>query len=207
MEYITRYFSPLGEMVITGNEEGLTGLHFVNQKYFPEDLYKKIKEDINVDTKEKIKKNRDKNPENSVEKVLFEDTIENINDNLDTFIRTKKVLDNYFSTGKIVLDGLKLSPRGSKFRQKVWNILKEIPDGEVVTYKDIAEKISADDGKNMSAQAVGGAVGHNPIAILIPCHRVVGQNKNLTGYAGGMDKKIKLLEIEGWNQEDFSMPK
>ena len=87
-----------------------------------------------------------------------------------------------------------LAPEGSDFRLKVWKILREIPYGETVTYGEIAKRISKD-GK-MSAQAVGGAVAHNPISIIIPCHRVIGANGKLTGYAGGIDRKRFLLNHE-----------
>ncbi len=85
-----------------------------------------------------------------------------------------------------------LRPHGSEFRKKVWKILTQIPYGETLTYGEIASMISP----TMSAQAVGGAVGHNPIAVLIPCHRVLGANQKLTGYAAGIDKKIELLKVE-----------
>lgn len=84
-----------------------------------------------------------------------------------------------------------LSIKGSNFRQKVWRCLQEIPYGETRSYKEIAEMVNC-----ASAQAVGGAVGHNPFSIFIPCHRVVGSDGQLTGYAGGLDKKIWLLEHE-----------
>ena len=90
----------------------------------------------------------------------------------------------------------------------MWEILKEIPYGETITYKEIANKLEKIMKKEkMSAQAVGGAVGHNPISIIIPCHRVVGKSGSLTGYAGGIDKKIKLLEIEGVDTSKFFIPK
>ena len=82
---------------------------------------------------------------------------------------------------------------GTKFQKKVWQLLLKIPYGKTMTYKDIARMISP----SISAQAVGSAVGHNKISILIPCHRVIGSNSSLTGYAGGIEKKEKLLEIEG----------
>lgn len=89
---------------------------------------------------------------------------------------------------------------GSPFRQSVWKILQEIPYGKTVTYNDIAKQIAKQRRMaKMSAQAVGGAVGHNKISIIIPCHRVVGTNGSLTGYAGGIDKKAKLLTLEGYN--------
>ena len=95
---------------------------------------------------------------------------------------------------------LQLAPIGSNFRQEVWKILCKIPYGQVTTYGDIAKKIAQRRGvAKMSAQAIGGAVGHNPISIIIPCHRVIGTNGNLTGYAGGIETKSKLLQHEGVN--------
>ncbi|MEG0663491.1 MAG: MGMT family protein, partial [Clostridia bacterium] len=94
-------------------------------------------------------------------------------------------------------------PIGSDFRQEVWQILCEIPYGKVITYGEIARKIAVKKNlKTMSSQAVGGAVGHNPISIIIPCHRVVGSNGSLTGYAAGVDIKKKLLEFES---ADFTL--
>lgn len=82
----------------------------------------------------------------------------------------------------------------------MWQLLCYIPYGEVITYKELSQKVAKIlNIKSMSSQAIGGAVGHNPISIIIPCHRVVGTNKKLVGYAGGLDKKIKLLELEGNN--------
>ncbi|MBR6992936.1 MAG: methylated-DNA--[Methanobrevibacter sp.] len=113
------------------------------------------------------------------------------NDDLPVFSDVKKWLDDYFN-GLNPKINFKLKPEGTQFRLNVWKILSEIPYGETLTYGEIAQKISP----TMSAQAVGGAVGHNPISILIPCHRVLGANGKLTGYAGGIDKKIELLKIE-----------
>ena len=115
------------------------------------------------------------------------------NHNLKIFIDTKNWLDRYFAGEIPSIKEIPLAPQGSNFRQAVWKILCKIPYGEVTTYGQISQKLGK--GK-MSAQAVGGAVGHNPISIIIPCHRVIGSNGNLTGYAGGLDKKIKLLELE-----------
>lgn len=113
-------------------------------------------------------------------------------------------LDRYFAGEKPLPSELPLSPNGSEFRQAVWNILCEIPYGEVITYGDIAKKIAAmKNVQTMSAQAVGGAVGHNPISIIIPCHRVVGSNGSLTGYAGGIERKQKLLNHEGVDMSEF----
>ncbi|MFZ0928134.1 MAG: methylated-DNA--[protein]-cysteine S-methyltransferase [Syntrophobacteraceae bacterium] len=105
-------------------------------------------------------------------------------------------LDCYFS-GRDCISGLRIDPPGMPFQKAVWDILLKIPFGQITTYGGIAKKIAIQRGlSSMSAQAVGGAVGHNPISILIPCHRVVGSNRSLTGYAGGLDKKEALLHLE-----------
>ncbi|WP_299521809.1 methylated-DNA--[protein]-cysteine S-methyltransferase [uncultured Methanobrevibacter sp.] len=128
-----------------------------------------------------------------------EETIEN--DDLEIFEKTKRWLDSYFDGNNPSLSRLDLYFHGSDFRLKVWDLLKEIPYGEVVTYGDIAKKISS----NMSSQAVGGAVGHNPISIIVPCHRVVGFNGKLTGYAGSLENKVKLLKLEGVKIKDLKV--
>lgn len=114
-----------------------------------------------------------------------------VKDDLDIFNEVKKWFDDYFN-GENPLINVKLNPKGTEFRVKVWKILSEIKYGETMTYGEIASRISP----TMSAQAVGGAVGNNPISILIPCHRVLGANGKLTGYAGGIDRKIDLLKLE-----------
>ena len=119
-------------------------------------------------------------------------------DKMPVFDKTKKWLDSYFAGKKPAITELPLAPLGSAFRQEVWNILCAIPYGEVMSYGDIAKKIAANrNQKSMSSQAIGGAVGHNPISIIIPCHRVIGSNGSLTGYAGGIAVKKKLLALEG----------
>lgn len=112
------------------------------------------------------------------------------------FQHTIDWLDNYF-TGKNPERTIPLAPAGSPFRQAVWKLLLQIPYGQLTTYGAIANVLQQQTGKQVSAQAVGGAVGHNPISILIPCHRVVSASGNLTGYAGGIEKKIHLLQLEG----------
>ena len=119
-------------------------------------------------------------------------------DDIPVFVIVKNWLDRYFADENPDISELPLAPIGSEFRQNVWNILREIPYGEVVTYGDIAKKMATSvERESMSSQAIGGAVGHNPISIIIPCHRVVGSDGSLTGYAGGIDTKAKLLELEG----------
>lgn len=126
---------------------------------------------------------------------------------IPVFRMMKEWLDCYFAGSQPPVSKLPLAPIGSGFRQEVWNILCEIPYGGVTTYGAIAKKMAAGmDKKSMSSQAVGGAVGHNPISIVIPCHRVVGADGSLTGYAGGIDKKIKLLELEGVDLSSFFVP-
>ena len=119
----------------------------------------------------------------------------------------KRWLDIYFS-GKDPEFTPPLHPAGSAFRQTVWQILLQIPYGHTITYGEIAGKMAEiKNVSRMSAQAVGGAVGHNEVSIIIPCHRVVGTNGSLTGYAGGIDKKIALLELEHTDMNRFFVPK
>jgi methylated-DNA-[protein]-cysteine S-methyltransferase len=127
-------------------------------------------------------------------------------ENLDIFNETKRWLDCYFNgIEPDFMPPIKVG--GSEFSKFVWKILSEIPYGKVITYGDIAKRIMFDtEKKKMSAQAVGGAVKRNPVSILIPCHRVVGAGGNLTGYGGGLDVKVKLLQLEGIDVSKFYMP-
>ncbi len=124
------------------------------------------------------------------------------------FDKTIKWLDIYFSgqepdfTPEYKIENL------TPFRKQVIDIMNKIPYGKTITYNDIAKKIAKSKGiEKMSAQAVGGAVGWNPICIIIPCHRVVGTNGSLVGYGGGINNKIKLLEIEKNDMNKFTVPK
>ena len=151
----------LGAIAVSAENEAVTGLWFIGQKYFP------AKTDTWIDE-----------PEYPVFKLL------------------RTWLSDYFLGIDRALD-LRLEPQGTPFQQAVWNILLKIPFGRITTYGEIAREMAAAWAlTSMSAQAVGGAVGHNPISILIPCHRVVGSNGSLTGYAGGLDKKKALLQLE-----------
>ena len=116
--------------------------------------------------------------------------------NLPIFKEVRRWLDVYFSGRKPDFTP-PIAPAGTAFQQSVWEILRTIPYGETTTYGAIARRIEQNTGCRMSAQAVGGAVGRNPISILIPCHRVIGADGSLTGYAGGLDKKERLLQWEG----------
>ena len=162
MEYIYHYSSPLGEILLSGNDSSLTGLWFEGQKYYADTLTGPREERLTP---------------------VFEQTLD--------------WLQIYFS-GQDPAFLPPLSPRGTPFRKEVWDVLLTIPYGQTRTYGEIASVIAARRGlPHMSAQAVGGAVGHNPISLLIPCHRVVGADGSLTGYAGGVDKKAQLLKLEG----------
>ena len=128
-------------------------------------------------------------------------------DDLPVFSKTKAWLDLYFAGKNPAISSLPLAPSGSPFRQNVWGLLCEIPYGEVTPYGEIAKRLAKKTSLNrMSAQAVGGAVGHNPISIIIPCHRVVGSDGSLTGYAGGLDKKTWLLKHEGVDMSRLTVP-
>ena len=126
---------------------------------------------------------------------------------LPIFAETKKWLDIYFSgkapdfTPPVATDGI------SSFRRRVWEIMLEIPFGKTLSYGEIAKRIERETGKRASAQDVGGAVGHNSVSLVIPCHRVVGANGSLTGYAGGIDKKIALPKREGADMTKLTLPK
>ena len=123
-----------------------------------------------------------------------------------TLAAAKRWLDIYFK-GREPDFTPPLHPVGSAFRLKVWDILLQIPYGQTVTYGWIAKELAAREGlARMSAQAVGGAVGHNEISIIIPCHRVVGTSGSLTGYAGGMNRKIALLKTEHVDMSRFFVP-
>lgn len=139
----------------------------------------------------------------------FADNLPNEHEEKDLpiFAKTKKWLDIYFSgkapdfTPPVAMEGI------SPFRRRVWGIMLEIPFGKTLSYGEIAKCIERETGKRASAQAVGGAVGHNSVSLVIPCHRVVGANGSLTGYAGGIDKKIALLKMEGADTSELTLPK
>ncbi len=155
MTYTYNYSSPLGEILLAANDNGLTGLWFYGAKYFAADL-----------------------EDERTEKLT------------PVLRQTLRWLDIYFSGSEPdFMPPLEL--HGSDFRRRVWAELAKIPYGETVTYGEIAKKLGV-----KSAQAVGGAVGHNPVSIIVPCHRVLGADGSLTGYAGGTDKKARLLELE-----------
>ncbi len=132
---------------------------------------------------------------------------EHIQKDLPVLEKAKHWLDIYFS-GKEPAVTVPLHVTGTAFQNEVWKILSTIPYGQTMTYGGIARQLAVQRGiKHMSAQAVGGAVGRNEISIIVPCHRVVGTNGSLTGYAGGIDRKIALLKLEGGFRDSFFIPR
>ena len=171
--YRTTIPSPVGVLTLASDGTALTGLWLEGQKYFGGSILKSA-------------------------------SSETLQKELPVFSRTSDWLDRYFSGKKPLPSELPLAPAGGEFRKLVWEFLCEIPYGEVTTYGALAKKAAAKLGRSsMSSQAIGGAVGHNPISIIIPCHRVVGSNRSLTGYAGGLDVKRALLELEGLDLSQF----
>lgn len=157
MNMVSCYRSPIGFLLLSADEYGLTGLQFADKPIFPQ---------------------REQPEAPAIHAAM-------------------RWLDIYFS-GKVPDFTPPLHPTGTPFQMEVWEILHAIPYGRTVTYGEIANRIAARRGlPKMSAQAVGGAVGRNKIGIIIPCHRVIGTDRRLTGYSAGLDKKIKLLQLEG----------
>lgn len=162
MQFVFEYESMLGKLLIASDGERVTGLWFVGQKYFADNLSGEV-----------------------------------VKQGLPVFRLTKKWLDIYFSgTAPDFTPPLSMAG-ASPFKKRVLEIMLKIPFGQTMTYGEIAACIECETGKKASAQAVGGAVGHNQIGIIIPCHRVMGANKKITGYAAGIDKKLALLKLEG----------
>ena len=157
MKYISYYDSPLGSMLLASDGKSLTGLWFVNQKYYA------------------------KNLDNDALEI-----------NLEIFALTKKWLNIYFK-GLNPDFNIPIKFYGTDFQNRVWQSLLDIPYGYTTTYGKLASLL------HTSARAIGTAVGKNPISIIVPCHRVVGKNNSLTGYAGGIDKKEYLLKLESTN--------
>lgn len=169
MQYIHYYESPIGQILLTADEQGLTGLLLSGEPW-----------------------------------PIAPEYAESFTPAISDSVRW---LDIYFS-GNIPDFIPPLHIAGSPFQEEVWEMLLNIPYGEVTTYGDLAKQIAAKRGiSRMSAQAVGGAVGSNPVSIIIPCHRVVGSGGNLTGFASGLDNKTALLTLEGHDMTKFSTPK
>lgn len=172
MIYTNDYESPLGSILLAGDEQGLTGLWFTEGGRY-----------IGLGLKKEAHR---------CETSYFD--------------QTKEWLDIYFS-GRDPGFFPQIHLVGSDFRNRVGEIMCKIPYGKTVTYGWIADQIAKERGlEKMSAQAVGGAVGHNPICIIVPCHRVVGSNRSLTGYGGGIQRKKALLELEGNDMSQYTIP-
>lgn len=167
--HIKTYDSPLGKIVMAGDGDNLTGLWFIDQKYFGG---------------------------NQIEAGEIKDGDEYI----EVFQKTTKWLDDYFS-GKVCNSReIPIKLEGTDFQKSVWNLLLDIPYGETTTYGKLASIIEKKSLKRVSAQGVGGAVSKNPISIIVPCHRVIGSDGELKGYAGGIERKKRLLEIETFSK-------
>ena len=171
MIYTQHYDSPLGGILLSADEAGLTGLWFDGAKYFAKGL-----------------------PQ------------ERTDQETPALLQAKQWLDLYFSGVEPDFTP-PLHPTGTAFQQAVWQLLLQIPYGQTTTYGELARRLAREKGREtMSAQAVGGAVGHNPISIIIPCHRVVGADGSLTGYAGGVENKLRLLRLEGADVSRLRVP-
>ncbi len=160
MDYTARYDSPLGEILLAADGEGLTGLWFAGQKYYADGL-------------SEAREERE----------------------LPVFTETRRWLDRYFAGQKPdYLPPLHL--RGTAFQRRVWALLLAIPYGETRSYGELAQILASETGRG-SARAVGTAVGRNPVSVIVPCHRVLGADGSLHGYAGGLARKAALLRLEG----------
>lgn len=191
-KFVGFYNSPLGAMVLYSDGVNLTGLYFetsVNLHNMGVDSSK-----LHLDSRK--------------DSYFGKSKWANLAD-LPIFTQTKEWLDLYFN-GKIprFTPPIAFLKDSSRFALRVWEILLEIPYGATMTYGDIAKQVAREFGiDKMSAQAVGGAVSRNPISIIVPCHRVLGANLNIIGYAGGIDKKLALLRLEGIAVDSLKMPK
>ena len=169
MQYIHYYESPIGQILLAADEQGLTDLMLQGEPWT-----------LAADHSEKA---------------------------TPAIMESVRWLDIYFS-GNIPDFTPPLHLTGSPFQMEVWELLLKIPYGSITTYGDLAKQIAQQRGiSRMSAQAVGGAVGSNPVSIIVPCHRVIGANGNLTGFASGLDNKIALLKQERHDMSKFSMPR
>lgn len=179
MIYLYEYASPLGAISLASDGEALCGLWFEGQKYFQAKLVERVcGSGVSEDDPE-------------AQMVEVRDAAE-----VAGIAAAAKWLDAYFA-GEDPGEPCALAMHGTPFQETVWAELVGIPYGETTTYGDIAKALERKSGRRMSARAVGTAVGKNPVSVIVPCHRVVGANGTLTGYAGGLDRKEALLELEG----------
>ena len=186
MLYTDIISSPIGNLHLVSNGSVLTHLWLEGQKY--------VAKIVNDDKREHGQ------PVLETQKPIWENQ-------LPIFAQAREWLQRYFAgENPGVLPPL--SPQGTDFQQAVWRLLQQIPYGTTTTYSALARQLARQRGmKTISAQAVGGAIGRNPLCIFIPCHRVVGANGSLTGYVGGIERKRQLLEIEHIDLSPFFVPK
>ena len=171
MEYMARFPSPLGDLLLSSDGKALTGLWFEGQRRAP----------------------------SASDEIIPAGTV-------PALAQTVQWLEEYFS-GREPGFTPPLRMEGTPFRRTVWELLLAIPYGKTATYGEIACAAARELGvSRMSAQAVGGAVGRNPISLIVPCHRVVGRSGDLTGYGGGLDRKLRLLTLEGTDMSSFFLP-
>lgn len=203
------YASPLGKMLLSADDEGLTGAWFLGQKYYASrlenacDVTNAFRDFNSAQTCERELGSF----ENNVQNLVIDPSFYEVTNSkpFQILSRAKCWFDHYFSGEEPCVE-VPLHLIGSDFQREVWEILQTIPYGKTITYGDIAKQIATRRGlSRMSAQAVGGTVGHNPLSVIVPCHRVVGSNGNLTGYAGGIDKKEALLTLEGVEVSNHSI--
>ena len=201
IEFTHHYNSPIGGITLASDGEALIGLWFDGQKYFADALegdyrYCEEKDCEEKDCEEKDREEKDCEEKDCEEKDCEEKDYEE--KDLPVFRMTDRWLDIYFD-GKAPDFTPPLRMKTTDFRREVWEILLTIPYGQTMSYGEIAKQIGEKRllSSKTSARAVGGAVGHNSISLIIPCHRVIGADGSLTGYAGGLDKKIWLLKHEG----------
>lgn len=174
MQYTKYYNSPIGKILISCDDLGLTGLWFDGQIYFAENLLSE-----HAQKAEKVEKTEKAEKDHAI------------------LTETVKWLDIYFSGNNPDFTP-KLHMTGTDFRLKIWNILIKIPYGKTMTYGEVAKRAeNLYNLKKVSARSIGGAVAHNNIAIIVPCHRVIGADGSLTGYSAGIDRKAALLKLEG----------
>ena len=173
----------LGDMLIRADETGLTGIWFLNQRYFPQDA---------SETFRSSEGSGSVHPGDGSESSCLEAARESLH-----LEAARRWLDIYFSGG-IPDFTPALHLMGTPFQLKIWNLLLEIPYGETITYGELWKKYSVGtaSAKNNGGHAVGGAVGRNPVSIIVPCHRVMGAGGTLTGYGGGLWRKEALLALE-----------
>ena len=213
--HTTTYSSPLGTITLACDDEALLGLWFEGQRHFEKLYDKKLEENYIKNSRAILEVDLQKHLDGCPslgQKICGEDTSQNEYDSITRqephpiLSESIRWLDIYFSGKRPdFLPPMKYD--STSFGKRVCDIMLAIPYGQTMTYGQIAVRMARAMGvERMSAQAVGRAVGRNPIAIMIPCHRVVGAHGNLTGYAGGIERKITLLEIEGVDMKGFFVP-